>query len=532
MNKNINDTYKFLKIKDKDIEILGKYKAKILKRGNKKAAKLILVTATSPTPYGEGKTTISIALNDALNKLGYAACASLRQPSLGPVFGTKGGATGGGKSQIINSEDVNLHFTGDFHAITSANNLIASIIDNHIFQGNTLNIDATNIILKRCLDVNDRSLRSVKINDEDSSFVITAASDIMAILCMAKDIDDLRVRLEVMIVAKNIKSKYVYLKELNCVDAVLILLRDAVKPNLTHSLAGSPVIIHGGPFANIALGCSSVLGTKTALTYSDYVITEAGFGSDLGAEKFIDIKKRISNIPLDCVVLVTTIRSIKYNCISDAEDNLDRIKEGIVNLYKHVDNIVNIYRQEVIVALNVFENDSKDEIDYFLSLCKDKFCVSLCYPYTKGTSGTTDLAKKVIEVINSKSKNKNYKDEYVYNLEDSLENKILKVAQNVYGANGTKYSYEAIKQIESYNKSKYSKLPICIAKTQYSLSDNAKLLGAPKDFDINVEDIYLNSGAGFFVIKCGDIMTMPGLGKSPNYTRMSINKNGIINGLN
>lgn len=531
IKKTIQQTAEYLGIDESSLEFLGQQKAKIKKLGKNKNSNLVLVTATNPTTFGEGKTTISIALNDALNLLNKKSCAALRQPSLGPVFGTKGGATGGGKSSIRNSEDVNLHFTGDFHAITSANNLIVSIIDNHIYQGNDLHLDKKNIFIKRCLDVNDRSLREIKIGNRKESFVITAASDIMATFCMSKSFEDLRVRLQNTIVAKKINGDFCLLEELDCVDAILILLKDAINPNLSSSLIGSPIIIHGGPFANIALGCSSVIGTRTALSYADYVVTEAGFGADLGAEKFLDIKSRLNSLPIRCVVLVTTVRSVKYNSTLDkTKSNKEKIKDGIKNLERHISNIKNVYNLPIVVALNTFPEDTSEEIHLLKSIFDENLNVhsSICEPFTKGGKGALDLAKKVLKVI---EENENGTVRYAYALNSSLYEKLESVVKSVYHGEGLVFSKKAKIKLEEYTDSKYKHLPVCIAKTQYSFSDVPTLVGAPKNFKVKVKDIFLNSGAGFFVVTCGDIMTMPGLGKNSRYSRLKITTKGKIENL-
>lgn len=523
--------------KKEDIEVLGEYKCKIkidnldLNKEEKKKKKIILVTATSPTPFGEGKTTMSIALNDAMNILKQKSVLCLREPSLGPVFGIKGGAIGAGRASLKNGSDINLHFTGDFHAITSANNLLVSIIDNHIFQGNILNIDKENIFIKRCLDINDRSLRG--------QFVITAASDMMAIWCMSRSIKDLRNRLNKYVVATTLDNRFVTVKDLKCVDSVMLLLTEAMKPNITLSEEGNLVFVHGGPFANIALGCNSIIATNTALKYSDYVITESGFGSDLGAEKFINIKQREFDLPLEQVIIVTTLRSIKYNSIlQDKSDNIANIKSGIVNLTKHIENIKK-FGLKVTVALNVFDTDKEKELDFVTDYFDREYCrVIKCYPYNMGGQGVIELAKEIINFSkksHNKSVIKNYKDtkdfyskiKYIYNKKDSIKTKIEKIVKNIYGADRVFYSDIAENKIKLL-ESNFDSLPVCIAKTQYSFSDDEKKLGAPTGFDFTINDIKLNSGAGFIVAIAGKIMLMPGLGKESRYLKMKVNDEGMI----
>lgn len=521
---SIQNAIKKYGIKSEDLEILGEYKCKIkvediaLSKEEKQNKKIILVTATSPTPFGEGKTTMSIALNDAMNILKKKSLLCLREPSLGPVFGIKGGAIGGGKASLQNGEDINLHFTGDFHAITSANNLLVSIIDNHIFQGNILNIDKNNIFIKRCMDINDRSLRG--------EFVITAASDMMAIWCMSSSIKDLRKRLSKYVIAKTIDNKFITVKDLKCVDSLIMLLKEAMKPNLTLSLENNPVIIHGGPFANIALGCNSIIATNAGLKYGDYVITEAGFGSDLGAEKFIDIKQREFDLPLEQIVIVTTLRSIKHNSVlSDKSDGIENIKSGLLNLKKHIDNMKG-FGPKVTVALNVFDTDKEKELDFVTNYFDKDYCkIVKCYPYSMGGNGVIDLAKEIIN--NSKVANTASKIKYTYNKKDNIKTKIEKMVKNIYGGERVLYSEVAEAKIKFLEKD-FGDLSVCIAKTQYSFSDDEKKLGAPRGFDFTVNDIKLNSGAGFIVAVAGKIMLMPGLGKESRYLNMRVSDKGEV----
>lgn len=499
--KNIIEIANKIKLTEEDLFCYGKYMAKIEKNLNNKKGKLILVTSINPTPLGEGKTTISIGLTDSLNKLGYSAIASLREPSLGPVFGRKGGAIGGGKSIVEPSNEINLHFTGDFHAITSANNLLCAIVDNHIYQGNELQIDK--VVVKRCLDVNDRSLRG--------NFVITPASEIMAIFCLSKDIEDLKKKIENIIVGYTKDNKEVYAKDLNAQDAITILLKDAIKPNLVQTLYNNPVIIHGGPFANIAHGCSSVIATKTALSLSDYCITEAGFGSDCGAIKFFDIKCKNNDLYPDIVVLNCTIKALKYN----GNNNL---KEGISNLQFHISNMKK-YTDNLIVVLNKFNDDTKEEIDFIEEYLKNQNIeFSVCTNYEDGEDGCLDLANKI---INMKENKKRY---YMYDKNDSLKEKIEKVCKNELGAKNINYSKEAKEKIEKLNN---STLDICISKTPMSITDNPKILGYPKEFSVTITDINIYNGAGFITILLGNVLTMPGLAKKSNYLNMKIEKDKI-----
>lgn len=524
--KNIKEIAKTLDI-ESDIELYGNYKAKINVKKNNKKGKLILVTAINPTPLGEGKTTVSISLTDSLNKIGYKTIADLREPSLGPVFGLKGGATGGGYAQIVPMEDINLHFTGDLHAITTANNLLSSIIYNHIYFGNELGIEK--VLFKRCMDLNDRSLRDIKINLKDNiyddSFDITAASEIMAILCLSKDMDDLKYRLGEIIIGSS-KDRLIKAKELNVVGALATILKDAIKPNLVQTLEGNPAIVHTGPFANISIGCSSVISTNTSLDLADYVITEAGFGADLGAEKFFDIKCRNQFNP-SLVVLVATLKSLKYhgNCpIEECEiENIEYLEKGLSNLYTHVENIKNVFNLNVVVAINKYNTDTDNELNYLCNKLKEKNIeYSLTEGYSKGSLGSIDLAEKIVNLTKEDS---NFK--CAYDLDDDIKTKIKKIAVKVYRASDVMYSSEALEKIENLEKLGYN-LPVCIAKTQYSLSDNPKNLNCTDGYVINVKDIELKLGAGYIVVLTGKILTMPGLPKVPNAEKIDIDNNEII----
>ena len=516
--KKISEIANYLNIND--VELYGNYKAKINfdKIGEKKG-KLILVTAINPTPLGEGKTTVSISLSDALNKLGYKSIVDLREPSLGPVFGLKGGATGGGYAQIAPMTDINLHFTGDIHAITTANNLICSAIDNHIYQGNSLNIDK--VLFKRCIDLNDRALRNITIDNRKDSFDITAASEIMSILSLSKDVNDLRNRLENIIIGISKDNKIIKVKELNISGSLLVLLKDAIKPNLVQTLENNPAFVHTGPFANISIGCSSVISTRLALSLSDYTITEAGFGADLGAEKFFDIKCRNSITP-DAVVLVATLKSLKYHGgdINEFEkEGIEYIEKGLNNLYIHVENIKNVFGLNVIVAINKFELDKENELEYLCNKLKEKNIeYSIVEGYSKGSAGSLDLARKLTNIDTC-----NFK--YAYDLEDDIKTKINKVCTKVYRAKEVLYSDIANKKIKELEKICY-KLPICIAKTQYSLSDDPKNLCC-RSYNINITDIEIKLGAGYIVVYTGKILTMPGLPKKPNYEKIDIVNNEI-----
>lgn len=538
----INKIAEKLEIKEEDIEQYGKYKAKISneiyeKNKSKNNGKLILVTAISPTPLGEGKTTVSIAIADGLRKIGEKSILTLREPSLGPVFGIKGGATGGGKVQIAPMEDINLHFTGDIHAITSANNLLSAMIDNHIYFGNELGFEK--VVWKRCLDLNDRQLRKVetglsgesKIVPRIDNFDITVASEIMAVLCLAENLKDLKQKLGNIIIGYNKKEEPIYVKQLKAEGAMTVLLKDAIKPNLVQTLEHTPALVHGGPFANIAHGCNSVIATKTALKLADYTITEAGFGADLGAEKFLDIKCRKTGLKPDAVVIVATIKAIKYHGGVEKEkiqeENIEGIEKGIDNLYKHIDNIKNKFGLNVIVALNKYASDTEKEIEYIKEkLANKNIELSVVEGWAKGGDGAIDIANKLVKLSQQPNEFK-----YIYNDSDSIKEKILKIAKNIYYAKDVKYSEEAEKQIENIEKMGYAKLPICIAKTQYSFSDNPKNLDCKDDYNINVRGVELKNGAGFVVVLAGKIMTMPGLPKVPAAESIDIDEDGEIVGI-
>ncbi len=531
-------------IEAEDLEVYGKYKAKLSEDYIEKIKKnpqgrLILVTAINPTPAGEGKTTITVGLGQAFAKLGKKAVIALREPSLGPCFGIKGGAAGGGYSQVVPMEDLNLHFTGDFHAITSANNLLAALLDNHIQQGNLLRIDTRQIIWKRCLDMNDRALRNIVVGlggktdgmVREDHFVITVASEIMAILCLASDFKDLKERLARIIVAYNDSGDPVTAGDLQAVGAMAALLKDAMKPNLIQTLEHTPALVHGGPFANIAHGCNSVMATKTALKMADYVITEAGFGADLGAEKFFDIKCRMADLKPEAVVLVATIRALKYNGGVAKEDlshkDLKALQAGIVNLEKHIENI-HKYGVPIVVALNAFVSDTPEEIDYVRQFCEDRDCAfALSEVWEKGGAGGTALAQKVLDTLEKKE------SFFAPLYEDglSLTEKIHTIASEIYGAGGVTYTAAAKKQLERLEREGFGKLPVCIAKTQYSLSDDPKLLGRPVGFEMHVREAYVSAGAGFVVVLTGDVMTMPGLPKNPAAYRIDVDDEGRIVGL-
>ena len=531
-------------IMEDDLELYGKYKAKLSdelmeRTKNNPNGKLILVTAINPTPAGEGKTTTSVGLGQAFGKLGKKALIALREPSLGPCFGVKGGAAGGGYAQVVPMEDLNLHFTGDFHAITSANNLLAALLDNHIQQGNELGIDPRQIVWKRCLDMNDRVLRNVVVGlgnkmdgmVREDHFVITVASEIMAILCLADDMEDLKLRLGNIIVAYTFDGRPVTAADLNAVGSMAALLKDAIKPNLIQTLEHTPAIVHGGPFANIAHGCNSVRATKTALKLADYVITEAGFGADLGAEKFFDIKCRKAGLAPDAVVLVATIRALKYNGgVPKAElnaENLDALAKGIVNLEKHIENLQK-YGVPVVVTLNSFVSDTKAETYFVENFCRERGCeFALSEVWEKGGEGGVALAEKVLETLETKESN--FKVLYEDSL--SLNEKIETVAREIYGADGVTYTAAAEKELKRITDLGMGNLPVCMAKTQYSLSDDAAKLGRPSGFTINVREVYVSAGAGFVVAINGSIMTMPGLPKKPAAFEIDVNEEGVITGL-
>ena len=540
----IKDVAASIGIKEDDLELYGKYKAKIsdelINRTKKNPdGKLILVTAINPTPAGEGKTTTSVGLGEAFGRLGKKALIALREPSLGPCFGIKGGAAGGGYAQVVPMEDLNLHFTGDFHAITSANNLLAALLDNHIQQGNELGIDPRQIVWKRCMDMNDRVLRNIVVGlgskmdgmVREDHFVITVASEIMAILCLADDMADLKKRLGRIIVAYTFDGKPVTADDLQATGSMAALLKDALKPNLIQTLEHTPAIVHGGPFANIAHGCNSVRATKTALNLADYVITEAGFGADLGAEKFFDIKCRMAGLKPDAVVLVATIRALKYNggVPKDelSSENLDALKAGIVNLEKHIENL-HKFGVPVVVTLNSFVTDTKAETDFVEQFCKERGCeFALSEVWEKGGEGGIDLANKVLETIEHNESN----FKVLYDDSLSLKEKIETVAKEIYGADGVTYSPAAEREIKRITDLGMGDFPICMAKTQYSLSDDAKKLGRPSGFKINVREVYASAGAGFVVAVNGSIMTMPGLSKKPAAYGIDVDDNGVITGL-
>lgn len=540
----IKDVAAAIGIKEDDLELYGKYKAKIsdelINRTKKNPdGKLILVTAINPTPAGEGKTTTSVGLGEAFGRLGKKALIALREPSLGPCFGIKGGAAGGGYAQVVPMEDLNLHFTGDFHAITSANNLLAALLDNHIQQGNELGIDPRQIVWKRCMDMNDRVLRNIVVGlgskmdgmVREDHFVITVASEIMAILCLADDMADLKKRLGRIIVAYTFDGKPVTADDLQATGSMAALLKDALKPNLIQTLEHTPAIVHGGPFANIAHGCNSVRATKTALKLADYVITEAGFGADLGAEKFFDIKCRMAGLKPDAVVLVATIRALKYNggVPKDelSSENLDALKAGIVNLEKHIENL-HKFGVPVVVTLNSFVTDTKAETDFVEQFCKERGCeFALSEVWEKGGEGGIDLANKVLETIEHKESN----FKVLYDDSLSLKEKIETVAKEIYGADGVTYSPAAERELKRIKDLGMGDFPVCMAKTQYSLSDDAKKLGRPSGFKINVREVYASAGAGFVVAVNGSIMTMPGLSKKPAAYGIDVDDNGVITGL-
>ena len=540
----IEDVAKTLGLTRDELELYGNYKAKIsdeyLNRIQKNPdGKLVLVTAINPTPAGEGKTTTTVGLGQAFGKLGKKAVIALREPSLGPCFGIKGGAAGGGYAQVVPMEDLNLHFTGDFHAITSANNLLAALLDNHIQQGNELGIDTRQVVWKRCLDMNDRVLRNIVVglgNKMDGTvredhFVITVASEIMAVLCLAEDMEDLKKRLGRIVVAYNFAGEPVTAADLNAVGSMAALLKDALKPNLIQTLEHTPALVHGGPFANIAHGCNSVRATKAALKMADYVITEAGFGADLGAEKFLDIKCRIAGLKPDAIVLVATIRALKYNGGIKKEDlstpNLEALKAGICNLEKHIENLQK-YGVPVVVTLNAFITDSEEETTYVREFCEERNCdFALSKVWEKGGEGGIELAETVLNTL----ENKKSDFHVIYDENLPIKEKIEIIAKEIYGADGVNYAGNGASQINKLEELGFGKLPICMAKTQYSLSDDQTLLGRPKDFSITVREAYVSAGAGFIVVLTGNVMTMPGLPKKPAAYSIDVDEQGMITGL-
>ncbi len=537
--KNVVDIAKELGINEDELEVYGKKKAKILpcvyeRNKNKKDGKLILVTAINPTPLGEGKTTISIGLADAFRRLNKNVCLALREPSLGPVFGIKGGATGGGYAQVAPMDEINLHFTGDIHAMSSANNLISACIDNHIFQGNTLNIDPKKVTWKRAMDMNDRALRTITMDYSfkdrtyirNDGFDITVASEIMAIVCLAKNIKDLENRVSNIMFGYNTDGKPLYVKDLKIQGAVTALLKDAIKPNLVQTIENTPAIIHGGPFANIAHGCNSIIATRTALKLADYVVTEAGFGADLGAEKFMDIKCRIADLKPDKIVIVATLKAMKYNGGVAKEDvkeeNLEAIEKGFVNLKAHIENVKK-FGVTPIVALNKYDFDTDAEVELLKKLCEDigsKLIITEVF--MKGGEGALDLAKEVIEQIDNSTDN----FKFIYDEKQTIKDKISAISKNIYGATDVEYSEEALEAIKKIEEIGRDKLPVCIAKTQYSLSDDPKLLGRPENFNIKIRDVILKNGAGFVVAIAGSIMTMPGLPKVPAAESIYVDDDG------
>lgn len=529
-------------LNEDSLELYGKYKAKIdiSKINYNKKGKLILVTAISPTPAGEGKTTTNIGLSMGLNKIGKKSISALREPSLGPIFGIKGGAAGGGNAQVVPMEDINLHFTGDFHAITSANNLISTMLDNHIFQGNDLNIDLENITWKRCIDLNDRALRRVTVGLDGKydgmtrrdGFDITVASEIMAILCLARDMKDLKERVGRIVIAYTNDKKPVIVNDIQATDAVCLLLKDAMKPNLVQTLEHTPVIIHGGPFANIAHGCNSIIATEAALALSDYAVTEAGFGADLGAEKFFDIKCRYGNLEPAAVVIVATVRALKMHGGVEKEnlstENLDALQKGLCNLEKHIENVKK-FGLNPVIAINAFPTDTKSEFDLLQKLCDENGVKAvLSEVHAKGGDGAIDLAHAVIESIEENEKNE---FKFLYDLELSLEEKMNVIAREIYGANNVILTDEAKSSLATIEAGGYGHFPICVAKTQYSFSDDAKKMGRPTDFDVTVREFIVNTGAGFVVAILGSVMRMPGLPKVPAANRMTISDDGKIDGL-
>ncbi len=542
--KPIQEVAERLDIAEDELDLYGKYKAKLTDElwnriKDRADGKLILVTAINPTPAGEGKTTITVGLGQAMEQIGKKAVVALREPSLGPCFGLKGGAAGGGYSQVVPMDDLNLHFTGDFHAITSANNLLAAMLDNHIQQGNKLQIDTKQIVWKRCVDMNDRVLRNITVGlgrkvdgvTREDHFIITVASEIMAILCLAQDMADLKERLAKIIVAYTYSGEPVTAGQINAVGAMAALLKDAIRPNLVQTLEHTPVLVHGGPFANIAHGCNSLRATKTALKLADYTITEAGFGADLGAEKFMDIKCRIGNLKPDAIVLVATVRALKYNGGAAkeqlGEENMQALKAGIVNLEKHIENIAK-FGVPCVVTLNRFVTDTSAELAFVQEFCESRGCeFALSEVWEKGGEGGTALAKKLVETIETKTSGFHY----LYEEEKSLKEKMATIAREIYGAGKVIFDSAAEQQIARIEKLGYGRLPVCMAKNQYSLSDDKTKLGRPQNFPIHIRDVYVSAGAGFVVALTGTIMTMPGLPKVPAAEKVDVNENGKITGL-
>ena len=542
--QHINHIAEKIGISPEKLEHYGKYKAKINPQDAfvlpKKQGKLVLVTAINPTPAGEGKTTVTIGLTDALNHIGKQAIVAMREPSLGPVFGMKGGAAGGGYAQVLPMEDINLHFTGDFHAIGAANNLLAAMLDNHIYQGNALKIDPKRVVWRRVVDMNDRQLRNIinglgKPSDgvmRPDGFDITVASEVMAVFCLAKDLSDLKTRLGNILVAYNVNNQPIYAKDLNAHGAMTALLKDAIKPNLVQTISGSPAFVHGGPFANIAHGCNSVLATRLAQHLGDYAVTEAGFGADLGAEKFCDIKSRLAGLKPDCAVVVATVRALKYNggvAKNDLnEENVAAVQQGLPNLLKHINNLKNVFGLPVVVAINRFVSDSDAELATIQAACQQNGAdFALTEVWAKGGEGGMDLAHKVVAAIEQNQQ----PFTFAYDVNDSIRNKIHAIASKIYGAANVEFSAEAIAEIANLERLGLDKLPICMAKTQYSLSDNPQLLGRPSGFTITICNITVSAGAGFIVALCGAMMKMPGLPKVPAAEKIDVDENGVISGL-
>ena len=537
--KDVREVAKKLGLTENELELYGKYKAKIaLPKSAQRKAKLVLVTAINPTSSGEGKTTVSIGLADGISRLGKTACLALREPSLGPVFGIKGGAAGGGYAQVVPMSEINLHFTGDLHAITAANNLLCALMDNHIFRGNALKIDTNQIYFHRCMDMNERQLINITVGgkgrgvEREDHFDITAASEVMAVLCLATDIADLKKRLGNIIVGLNTDGDYVRAKDIpGAVGSMAVLLKDAMKPNLVQTLEGTPAIIHGGPFANIAHGCNSVQATYAAMSLADYAVTEAGFGADLGAEKFLDTKCRAAGIEPDCVVVVATVKALKLHGGAAKEtlssENLEALEKGIPNLLKHIENVKNVYKKPVVVAMNRFVSDTKAETDFVIDAVQKAGSVAVFTDvFLKGGAGGEELAKEVIKACETKSKM-----EYAYDINDGVEKKINDIVTKIYGGEGADFSPEALEKIKVIEEKGCGKLPVIIAKTQYSLSDNAELLGRPSGFRIFVKDVVLKGGAGFIVAIAGKIMLMPGLGAHPAAEVIDLTDDGRIVGL-